>query len=69
MKAKEHYKAAVYLRLSRDDEERGGARQESNSIGSQREMIRSYIRQQGNMEIYDVYVDDGYSGVNFVEVR
>lgn len=65
MKAKEHYKAAVYLRLSRDDEERGGARQESNSIGSQREMIRSYIRQQGNMEIYDVYVDDGYSGVNF----
>lgn len=65
MKAKEHYKAAVYLRLSRDDEERGGARQESDSIGSQREMIRSYIRQQGNMEIYDVYVDDGYSGVNF----
>lgn len=65
MKAKEYYKAAVYLRLSRDDEERGGARQESNSIGSQREMIRSYIRQQGNMEIYDVYVDDGYSGVNF----
>lgn len=65
MKAKEHYKAAVYLRLSRDDEERGGAGQESNSIGSQREMIRSYIRQQGNMEIYDVYVDDGYSGVNF----
>lgn len=65
MKGKAYYHAAAYLRLSRDDEETDGRRQESNSIRSQREMICSYIRRQENMEIYDSYVDDGYSGTNF----
>lgn len=65
MKAREFYHAAIYLRLSRDDisTERGTA--ESNSIRSQRDMICAYIRKQDNMEIYDTYADDGYSGANF----
>lgn len=70
MKAKEFYYVAVYLRLSRDDacDRNGrtdGGRAESNSISSQREMIRSFIKKQHNMEIYDIYVDDGFSGTNF----
>ncbi len=65
MKGKAYYHAAIYLRLSRDDEDVDGRKQESNSIRSQREMICSYIRKQENMEIYDSYVDDGYSGTNF----
>lgn len=65
MKAKEFYNVAIYLRLSRDDEDIDGSKTESNSISSQRDMIRSFIRKQGNMEIYDIYVDDGYSGANF----
>ena len=69
MKGKAHYHAAMYLRLSRDDEDMDSGKWESNSIRSQREMICSYIRKQENMEIYDSYVDDGYSGTNFVEVR
>lgn len=64
MKAGEFYHAAVYLRLSRDDDMDGG-KAESNSIGSQRDMIRSFIRKQENMEIYDIYVDDGWSGTSF----
>lgn len=64
MKAKEFYNTAIYLRLSRDGN-MGGSKAESNSISSQRDMIRSYIRKQDNMGIYDIYVDDGYSGVNF----
>ena len=63
LKEKDFYNVAVYLRLSRDDESDGGA--ESNSIRSQRDMIRSFIRKQDNMEIYDIYVDDGWSGANF----
>ncbi len=43
----------------------GIGRTESNSISSQRDMIRSFIRKQDNMEIYDIYVDDGFSGTNF----
>ena len=65
MKAKEFYNVAIYLRLSRDDEDIDGNKAESNSISSQRDMIRSFIRKQDNMEIYDIYVDDGWSGANF----
>lgn len=69
MKGKEFYNTAIYLRLSRDDEDIDGNKSESNSISSQRDMIRSFVRKQDNMEIYDIYVDDGFSGANFVEVR
>lgn len=65
MKAKEFYNVAIYLRLSRDDEDIDGNKTESNSISSQRDMIRGFIRKQDDMEIYDIYVDDGYSGANF----
>ena len=41
MKAKEFYNVAIYLRLSRDDEDIDGNKAESNSISSQRDMIRS----------------------------
>ena len=65
MRAKELYHVGIYLRLSRDDEDMAGAKTESNSISSQRELIRSFVRQHEDMEIYDIYVDDGWSGVNF----
>ena len=75
MKAKELYNVGIYLRLSRDDimEEghsmKGGGnvngKTESNSISSQRDLIRSFVRSHKDMEIYDIYVDDGYSGANF----
>lgn len=60
------YSVAVYLRLSRDDEDiDGNTKSESNSISSQRELIRSYIREHEDMELFDIYVDDGYSGASF----
>lgn len=66
MKNQTHFYVAMYLRLSRDDGDRDGtSRLESNSIGSQREMIRSFLREQEDMELYDSYVDDGFSGGNF----
>ncbi len=64
MEAKDFYNVAVYLRLSRDDVS-DSVSAESNSIRSQRDLIRSYIRRQDDMEIYDIYVDDGWSGANF----
>ena len=77
------YLAAMYLRLSRDDNDVAaacggkkeipsgytfmpfGRKKESNSIGNQRELIRAYIHEQQDMELYDIYVDDGFSGSNF----
>lgn len=54
------YNTALYLRLSRDDELQG----ESNSISTQRMMLRKYA-EQNNFNIVDEYVDDGYSGTTF----
>lgn len=66
----QEFLAAMYLRLSKDDEDRDGlVKSESNSIGSQRELIRTFITEQPDIELYDIYVDDGFSGSNFVEVR
>ena len=53
------YRAALYMRLSRED---GGA--ESAGIESQRLLLRAYAEEQG-YEIYDEYVDDGYSGTRY----
>lgn len=65
---KEHivFFVAIYLRLSRDDEDiDGSVKSESDSISSQRELVRSYVRDHDDMELFDIYVDDGYSGANF----
>ena len=43
----------------------GNLKSESNSIGNQRELIRAFIHEQQDIELYDIYVDDGFSGSNF----
>ncbi|MDR2888397.1 MAG: recombinase family protein [Lachnospiraceae bacterium] len=58
------YHVAMYLRLSRDDGD-GNVKSESNSIGSQRAIIRSFISEKNDMQLYDVYVDDGFTGSSF----
>lgn len=54
---------ALYLRLSMEDE---GDRDESNSITSQRLLIRNYIRSCPEFENFQIkeYCDEGYSGTN-----
>lgn len=64
------YSAAVYLRVSKEDEDiQSSHKSVSNSIASQRELTCSFVREQKDMELFEVYIDDGYSGANFVEVR
>lgn len=55
------WNVAAYTRLSRDD----GDKAESDSIGSQKEIIKAFVRDHDDMVIVKEYVDDGYSGVNF----
>ena len=55
------HNVAIYLRLSKED----GDDFESESITNQRKIIRDYIAKFDNMQIYDEYIDDGYSGANF----
>jgi DNA invertase Pin-like site-specific DNA recombinase len=53
-------KAALYLRLSRDD----GGDVESNSIGNQRAILERYAT-ESDFDIIGEYVDDGISGTTF----
>ena len=55
------WRAALYIRLSRED----GDKAESNSITSQREILKEYLKLHPDIELYDFYVDDGWSGTNF----
>lgn len=55
---------AIYMRLSRDDENYG----DSVSIETQRTILTQFAKENG-FHVVDEYVDDGWSGTNFVEVR
>ena len=70
VKDQNKFYVAMYLRLSRDDNVKAGietetdgnavygiSKAESNSIGSQRELIRLFLNEQADMELYDSYVD------------
>ncbi len=54
------YNTALYMRLSRDDENFG----DSVSIETQRIVLQKFAQENG-LIIYDEYVDDGWSGTNF----
>ena len=51
---------ALYLRLSRDDENYG----DSVSIETQRTILRQFVKDNG-FHVVDEYVDDGWTGTNF----
>ena len=53
------YNVGIYVRLSRED-----GNDESQSITYQKELLEEYVKKSG-WNIYDIYVDDGYSGTNF----
>lgn len=61
----ENYLIAIYLRLSNEDEE--GNLDESNSITSQRDLIKDYIKRNDDLLNGSTveFCDDGYSGTDF----
>lgn len=54
------YKVALYIRLSKEDDNES----ESQSVTNQRSMLREYT-QKHMLHVYDEYIDDGFSGGNF----
>lgn len=55
------YKVAGYIRLSKEDK----IKDESNSVTNQKLIITSYIENNTDLELFDFYIDDGYSGTTF----
>lgn len=56
------YNVGAYVRLSREDENK--ITNFSESINNQKEYILKYIS-DNNLNLIDIYVDDGFSGTNF----
>ena len=55
------YKAAVYARLSNETERNV----ERKTIEAQLQLIKDYISESDDMEVYDEYADLSYTGTNF----
>lgn len=56
---------ALYIRLSRED----GDKAESLSVANQRMLLMEFMEGRNDLCLYDIYIDDGYTGTSFVEVR
>jgi len=54
------YNAALYLRFSKDD----GKACDSSSIETQQMMLERYCQENG-YTVFDLYKDDGYTGLNY----
>ena len=65
LKQQTFFQTAEYIRLSKED----GDKAESDSIGNQRRLINDYIKEKAEFVLYNIYVDDGFTGTDFVEVR
>ncbi len=59
------FDSGIYLRLSKDDK---NGSSESMSIANQRKLLEDFVKEKG-WNLKETYIDDGYSGTNFVEVR
>lgn len=57
----ERFRTAAYIRLSRED----GDREESDSVLNQKKLLQNFISSKEDLELWDFYVDDGYTGTNF----
>lgn len=54
---------AIYVRLSDEDRDKKFKGDESESIQNQKAMLTEYCRER-NWDIYDIYVDEDYSGTD-----
>jgi len=54
------YHVALYIRLSKEDENEGP----SQSVTNQKSLLNEFI-QQHRLSVYDTYIDDGWSGTSF----
>lgn len=61
------YKAAIYLRLSKDDGDFSvsGEKLESDSISNQRLLIKNFLKKHPEIVSTKEFCDDGYTGTNF----
>lgn len=60
-KAASGYQAAAYVRLSLED----SGKQDGYSLQNQKDLLLSFIREHSDLQLYKMYVDNGFTGTNF----
>ena len=55
------YNVGIYIRLSREDDDKVMM---SESIINQKSLLLQYVK-ENNLKVYDIYIDDGYTGTSF----
>ena len=55
------YNVGLYIRLSREDDD---TTYESEGITNQKSLLLQYAK-ENNLRVYDIYIDDGFTGTNF----
>lgn len=43
----------------------GEEKQESNSVTNQKTLLEAFIQEHKDLNLYDTYIDDGYTGTDF----
>jgi len=60
------WSTAIYIRLSQEDSDTGEEnKRESNSVTSQKNLLQEFICEHDDLIVYDIYIDDGYTGTDF----
>lgn len=54
------YHAGLYIRLSKEDDNEG----QSESVANQLSLLKTFA-QESRLNVFDTYIDDGWSGTNF----
>lgn len=55
------YQVAAYVRLSTED----SGKQDGYSLQNQKDLLLSFIREHSDLQLYKMYVDNGFTGTNF----
>lgn len=63
--SKKMWQAALYIRISQEDKNNGEEKKESNSITSQKNLLHEFVDEHEDLNIYETYIDDGYTGTDF----
>lgn len=55
------YQTALYIRLSKED----GGKTNTTTVENQKALLLAYVKEHPELSVYDIYIDNGYSGINF----
>ncbi len=55
------FSVGIYIRLSKED----SGKNNQNTVENQQKLLEDYVKDKPDMKVYEVYIDNGFSGTNF----